>query len=315
MPRLMLVSLFVLLVSISASCKPAPVENVYRKEGRFPDGVNAPVAPLAVEWAGKMRTMGSAWLIEGSRGKLFTATHVVDGFFRRQVSMGGRECKIFLDGRAYDCVVDRRAPLSDAAVLRIVSQYELAELPRPYKIALEEAKVGDEVFIMGFHPHPREITEANERDGFSDRTVPIFRTFYEQRFGNRCSASEVVFDVLKAKVVGINEPVDFGEEERKKDPLGELKYSVNMYFSVETERNHKVSFAGLSGGMAVRLDKESESWEVVGLITAENPLELEYDESGALISPCGKSGVIADTLWVTPIAAVMDLVEYARQIR
>lgn len=298
---------------LTVSCKPPPVENVYRKESRFPDGIKASVALLTGEWAGKVRFIGSAWLIEGSRGGLFTAKHVIDSFFGKQISLGGRECKIFLNSRVYDCVVDRIAPLRDAAVLRIADQFNAAELPRPYRIASEQIKVGDEVFVMGFHLHPQEITEANEKEGFRDTIVPIFRTFYEQRFGNQCGVSEIVFDVLKAKVVRINERV-IVDKEQMDDPLGKLKHLVNMYFRVVTERNHKFSFGGLSGGVAVRLNENGEP-EAVGIITAEKPVELEYDEEGNLISPCGVSPMVADTLVATPIESVADLVVYAKQMR
>ena len=50
------------------ACGPPPAENIYRKERRFPSNVNVPVALVAAEWGGKPRVMGSAWLIEGSRG-------------------------------------------------------------------------------------------------------------------------------------------------------------------------------------------------------------------------------------------------------
>lgn len=301
------------LLAFAVACSPPPVENVYRKEGRFPDGINAPVASLVIEWAGKVRVMGSAWLIDGGGGAIFSAKRVTDTLMSSQIALGGRECKLFLlNGRVYDCVVVRVSPFRDAVVIRITSSFKLSELPNPYKIGTEGVKVGDWVSIQGLHPHPKEIRDANEREGFKDTVIPIFKTFYELRFGNECMDAEVVFDSIEAKVTGLDIHMKINDQEN--DPMVKLKYMVNTYFSVATYRNHKFSFGGLSGGVVVRLNKNGEQ-EAIGIITAEKPVELEYDGEGNLISPCGVSPMVVDTLMATPIESVADEVEYARRIR
>lgn len=293
-------------------CGPSDEEtNIYRRDRFFPGGLNVPVALVVGEWAGKPRIMGSAWLIDGGNGALFTAKHVTDAFMNDTIELGGSECKLFLNGRVYDCFVDRVPPLRDAAVLRISSPVNLAELPKPYKISAEKIvlNVGDKVSIQGLHPHLKEIRDANETEGFKDLVVPIFRTFYEQRFGNDCIDREVAFDNLEARIVKLNVRIRIDDQEN--DPMSELKYQENTYFQIITLRNHKFSFAGLSGGVAIRLNKNGEP-EAIGTITAERPVEFDYDKQGDLISPCGSLPLVADTIAITPIEAVKDLVEYAR---
>lgn len=294
----------------AAACGPPPVENIYRKGGYFPDGLNVPVAPLVIEWAGKVRVMGSAWLIEGGEGVLFSAKHVTDALMGGQIELGGRECKIFLNSSAYDCIVVRVSPHKDAVVLKLASPFKSSELPKPYKIGTEGVRVGDWVSIQGFHLHPKEIRDANEREGFKDTVIPIFRTFYGLRFGNECVDTEVVFDSIRARVTGSDIHIQVDDQEN--NPMGKLKYAVNTYFGVTTLRNHKFSFGGLSGGVVFRSSEGGEP-EVVGIITAEKPVKLEYDKEGNLISPCGMPPMVADTIMVTPIESVTDLIEYAKQ--
>ena len=100
----------VLFFGVLIACGPPPAENVYRKEGRFPGGLNVPVALLVAEWGGKPRVMGSAWLIDGGYGALFSAKHVTDAFLNSQIELGGSECKIFLNGRVYSSIVVQVPP-------------------------------------------------------------------------------------------------------------------------------------------------------------------------------------------------------------
>ncbi len=312
--RLVLFLIFVLCSSMLTSCNPPPVENLYRKEGRFPGGLNVPVALLVAEWGGKPRVMGSTWLIDGGRGALFTAKHVTDALMNSTIELGANECKVFLSGRVYTCFVDRVPPLRDAVVLKILGPFNSAELPTPYKISTEppKLKVGDTVFVQGFHSHLKEIRDINEKEGFRDMVVPILQTFYERRFGNECIDREIVFDSIEARVIKLNIRIKIDDQEN--DPMGELKYSANTYFSIVTSRNHKFSFGGLSGGVVVKLDKNGEP-EAVGIITAEKPVEFKYDKDGRLISPCGLPPLAADTLLITPIESVKELYDYARRMR
>ncbi len=305
-------TLYVFLLLAISACNSPPVENVYRKEGRFPGGVNVPVAFLVKEWAGKPIVMASGWLIEDGNGTLFSAKHFTDVFMNNTIELGANECKVFLNGKVYACVIAQIPPLRDAVVLKIISPFNQTELPKPYKISKTELRVGDKVFIQGFHPHPKEIRDINEKEGFNDVVVPIFQTFYERRFGNECIDGEIVFDSIEARVTALNVKIKI--DNQASDSMGELKYSANTYFSVVTLRNHRFSFGGLSGGVVVRLDKDGEP-EAVGIVTAENPVQLGHDKGGHSISPCGSPPLVANILMITPIESVKDLYDYARRIR
>ena len=54
--------------------------------------------------------------------------------------------------------------------------------------------------------------------------------------------------------------------------------------------------------------------EVVGIVTAEKPVILEYDKKGGVVDNSAQHSV-ADTIHVTPIESVRDLYEYARWMR
>ncbi|OGN08631.1 MAG: hypothetical protein A3J46_02935 [Candidatus Yanofskybacteria bacterium RIFCSPHIGHO2_02_FULL_41_11] len=302
------------MLGLIVGCDPSDEEtNIYRKGRYFPGGINVPVASLISEWAGKVRVMGSAWLIDGGNGALFSAKHVTDAFMGNIVELGGSECKVFLSGKIYDCTIARVPPLRDAVVLNISSPFKLSELPKPYKIAETKVKLGDQVFIQGLHLHSLEIRELNKKEGFGDFVVPIFKTFYGRRFGNKCNEREEVFHNIEAKVTALDVRIKIDDQEN--DPMGGLKYKTNRYFMVKTLRNHKFSFAGLSGGVAVRLSKNGEP-EAVGIITGEKPVELEYDKNRNLKnSPCGQPIMTADTIAVTPIESVSELIDYARYSR
>src|SRR3989344_1509358 len=295
MQKILLVLCLFVLVS---ACDAPPVENVYRKDGYFPGGLNVPVALIVVEWGGKPRVMGSGWLIDGGHGALFTAKHVTGALMNNTIELGANECKVFLAGRVYTCFVDQVPPLRDAVVLKIFSSIDQVKLLKPYKFPTTKLKVGDNVFVQGFHPHSSEITKSNMADGYRDLIVPIFKTFYERRFGDKCYEREIVFDNIEARVAELDTHVII--DDLKNDPLGKLKYFNNTYVRIVTLRNHKFSFGGLSGGVVARLNKDGEP-EAVGIITSEKPVEFKYDKDGHLISPCGTPPMVADTLSITPI--------------
>lgn len=307
----LLLAIWFLLSLLLIGCKPSPVENVYRKENRFQGGLNLPVAFLVSEWAGKPRILASGWLIEGSSGVLFSARHFSDAFVDDVVELGGSECKAFMGVRVYDCLVAQVPPLRDAVDLKLKGSFDPGQLPKPYKIATEKAKVGEKLFIQGFHPHPLEITDSNRKDGLNDKLIPILKDFYEFRMADPLVQKEIVFDNLEAKVIGINERIRINSEQH--DPLGNLKFEVNEYIKVVTVRNHKFSFGGLSGGVAIRLNSGGEA-EAVGIVTGEKPVRFGYDKKGQVIDKT-EHIAIYDTILITPIHSVKDLYEYARTLR
>lgn len=299
-----------LLLAVSA-CNSPPVENVYRKESRFPGGLNVPVAFLVNEWGGKPRVLASGWLIDGGNGTLFSARHFTDTFMNDIIELGANECKVFLRGRIYTCITVLVPPLRDAVVLKLFGSFNLEELPKPYKISTTKLAVGDRVFVQGFHPHPFGVTRSNLADGLKDLIVPILKTFYELRGADLSRQKEVVFDSLEAVVVDINAHIKVDHKES--DLLEEIKFQANKYIKVVTVRNHKFSFGGLSGGVAIRINDQG-VLEAVGIITAERPERLEYDKKGQLEGGSVHE-IVSDTLLITPIASVKDLYEYARKKR
>ncbi len=300
-------------------CGPPPVENIYRKEGRFPSSINAPVAFLVSEWGGKARVLASGWLIDGGNGTLFSAKHFTDVFINDTIELGANECKVFLSGKVYTCIVVQVPPLRDTVVLKILGSFNPAELPKPYKTPTTKLNVGDKVFIQGFHPHSSEITKSNMADGFKDLIVPILESFYELREADPSRQRKVVFDNLEGKRVKPD------PDSVRKNPLLDndekkalLEYENDSYIKVHMTRDHKFSFGGLSGGVA-----RNEKGEAVGIITAQDIFKFEYDKNGFFIDPHSgdqvrvirKKKQFFDTIYVTPIESVMDLYDYARKIR
>lgn len=307
------------LLLVVSACGPPSVENPYRKENRFPGGINVPVAFLVSEWAGKSRILASGWLIDGGNGTLFSAKHFTDVFLNNTIELGANECKVFLSGRIYTCIVVQVPPLRDAVVLKILGPFNRTELPKPYKISTTKLKIGDGVFIQGFHPHSAEITKSNMADGLNDLIVPILKTFYELREADSSRQREVVFDNLEGRVVkpdpeAVRKNPFLNDHEKK----ALLEFENGAYIKVVMARDHKFSFGGLSGGVML-----NEKGEAVGVITAQDILRFEYDEQGFFIDPDSgkridvfkKTKQFFDTIYVTPLESISDLTDYARQSR
>lgn len=303
--------LFVLLFAVFA-CNPPPIENIYRKEGRFPSNLNVPVAFLAAEWGGKLRGSGSAWLIDGGNGLFFSAKHVTDVLMNNIVELGAGGCKIFLsNGKVFTCTTVKVPPLRDAVVLRLLEPFNFEEMPKPYKISETKLKVGDKVFVQGFHSHPIYITESNKADGIEDVVVPILKNFYEIREADPFRQREVVFDSLEAIVVDTDVHINTDGDEP--GSIDAIRYKVNDYVEIVTTKNHKFSFGGLSGGVVVRINEQGVS-EAVGIVTAERAERWEYDKKGRLKGERIPI-IVSDTIMITPIHSVKDLYEYARRER
>lgn len=311
--------LAVFLLFVFYACNPPPVENAYRKESRYPSDLNVPVGLIVSEWAGKPRVMASSWLIYGGNGTLLSAKHFTDTFVNNIIELGANECKVFLNGRVYVCIVVRVPPLRDAVVLKILGSFDQVELPKPYKISTTKLKIGDKVFIQGFHPHPSKITKSNKVDGFGDQIVPILKNFYELREADLSRQREVVFDDLEGKRVkpdpdSIRKNPLLKDEEKK----ALLEVENDLYIKIHMARDHKLSFGGLSGGVAL-----NEKGEAVGVITAQDIFRFEYDKQGFFIDPhsgerlevFNKKKQLFNTIYITPIESIKDLYDYARQMK
>lgn len=298
-----------LLAVISACDSPADI-NYFREERIFPSTIEAPVAFLASEWSGRPRVMASGWLIDGGNGTLFTAKHFTDSISEDTIELGAKECKIFLNKRVYSCIVTKLPPLRDAVVIKILETFNPEEMPKPYRISDTKLKIGETVYIQGFHPHPYDIILSNNADGLKESIIPILGSFYKLRTLDK----EVVFDSLEAKVVDLDTHINIGIQGPTPTSEEEFIKKANSYIKVITTRNHKFSFGGLSGGVVIRINAKGEP-EAVGIVTAELPERLEYDKWGHFKTGPPVVKIVSDTLMITPIHSVKDLYDYARGLR
>lgn len=307
-----LLALTVMVGVLLSGCGPSDEEkNEYRRENKYPGRIDVPVAFLASEWGGMPRILASGWLVDKEQGMFLNAKHYTDVFMGDSIELGSGECKIFFNAKVYECYVVKVPPLRDASVLKISSPYNPADFPEPYKIAETPVKVGDTVYVQGFHPHSQKISESNTEEGFPDLIFPIRKLYYEVRMADPKKQMEIVFDSLEAKVTKINNHIRIDEGQLADDLL---KFELNTYFEVKTVRNHKFSFGGLSGGVVVRVRKDGQK-EAVGIITAEKPVRIEYDSKKRMIAPDFGNIPVADTLNITPIESVKDLLDYIKYQR
>lgn len=308
--------LAVLLFFVFA-CRPSQEEgNTFRREGRFEGGLDVPVAFLVNELAGQPRVLASGWLIEGSKGILFSAKHFTDDFMGRTIELGGGECRAFIKNMVFNCPILQVPPIRDAVVLELRGpQSYLDLLPKPYQISYEKINYGDMLVIQGLHPHPLMISKLNEVEGFKDYSMPILRDYYGVRMADPKQQREVVFDSLKGRVVKpdpaavLRNPL-MNDEEKK----AMLQYEDSSYIKVVMDRDHKFSFGGLSGGVALKNGK------AVGVITAQDPFRFELDKKGFFFVP-GQGRVANikaqpfDVIYITPIGSVKELAEYGKRVR
>lgn len=316
--RLAFFAVIFALILFFTGCSPSPDLgiNEFRKQGKFPTTVDLPVAFIATEWSGKSRIRASGWLVDGANGVLMSAKHFSDTFMGDIIELGASECKVFLSGRVYTCIIVKVQSTRDAVLLKLLDFVSPSELPEPYKISKKELATGDKVKIQGFHFHSREITESNKKDGINDLIIPVLESFYDLRAANPSNQSEVVFEDIKGVIVKpdpdstINDPFLDGEQKKTI-----LEFENNLYIKVRTDRDHKFSFGGLSGGVALNSRNEA-----VGVITAQDIFRFEYGKRSMFFGPHGEVIVVPrkqlfDTIYVTPIKSVMDLVIAARDMR
>lgn len=297
-----------LTVALSAifvmfGCGPTPERNVYRDEMRYPQDFVVSEAFLTLEWRDKPKVMASGFLISREHGIFMTAKHFTDAIG----SYGPDHCKLFFNGRVYNAVLLRVPPVRDAALLKITSPFNPADFPEPMPLAGEEPKIGEKIFFRGFHPHVYDVRQYNATRGQIDKVVDIFSTFYSVRMLDTSKESQVVFDNLEAHRV---KPGDLMVE----DPDA-LHYENDRYIKVRSVRDHLFSFGGLSGGAAI-----NEKGQVVGVNTAQDIYRFEFEGDWFKVDPSGTEARMVkrqmyDTLYITPIQSVAELINYARNYR
>lgn len=249
-----------------------------------------PVGSFVVTWGNDLKGSGSGFLVNREKGIFMTADHVVDAMHRH----GKNSADLFFNGKVYKAIAIKVLSLDDAALMQIVCSRKAlkiaaASFPDPFTLASARAGIGDRVVIMGIHPHSFLIRESNAEEGIPDRILPIASQYYKIIQNDVTEEKEMVFDSLSSIVVGLDEhaPTIAPEDRAKYDILEVMRDSANTYTRVKTLRDHKFSFAGLSGGPIL-----NERGELIGIVTKERicPLHLFSRD----IFPC-------ESVFFTPI--------------
>ena len=160
--------------------------------------------------------------------------------------------------------------------------FDPANFPEPFLLSGGgQLKVGDEVKILGLHPHPEKL-QANKV------LVGIMRGYYDMFW----EKEEFVFDELPATVINL------AKEVKNKDIQGSpsgFEFISNTYIEIRTTEDHQFSFGGLSGG-PVR-NKEG---EVIGVVTAGI-------EGGHIVEGFEIVYKPWNTLYITPVEELNNL--------
>ena len=252
-----------------------------------------------IEWNILPATLATCFLVNKEKGIFVTAKHFTDDL----EGLLTDEVKMFFNGKVYSSFVLGTAFLYDAVLLKLEEPFDFSDFPEPYRISKKPVSVGDKVFVRGFHPHPYLFSKEKALAGMPDVIVSIIEGYYGLTLHDEARRMEVVFGDLEAEVteLGYRAPIKRGSGRISR--LDAIRDAVNAYTVVKTKTNHKISFAGLSGGAVVN-DKE----ELVGIVTAEVPMRLEYDPDGKYIMHGGmKIKGVRDIIIVTPIETIKDL--------
>jgi len=295
-----------LLSFLLSSCDRLPKEN----KNYFQD-FSEPVAWLVIEGNGYPLIMASGFLVNREKGIIMTAKHFTDEL----PQFGGDRCKAFLNGKVYEVQLLKAPALRDAVLLRIRDKFNPADLPEPYPLAKERVAVHDKVFLRGFHPHPRWLTDFNKNKGVFDKIVPVLRDYYQIIMRDSTRLQEIVFEDIEGNVAKIDAKILVGTgEEGEVTPLDKLKSEANLYVKIVMRRNHGFSFAGLSGGPIV-----NSRGELVGILTAARAVRFKIDPEGFLVNTeddlSVRGQLIARTVQMTPIVFLRDLFLYADEIK
>ncbi|OGN07675.1 MAG: hypothetical protein A3B86_02450 [Candidatus Yanofskybacteria bacterium RIFCSPHIGHO2_02_FULL_38_22b] len=293
---------------LMVACGPPRLINEYKEGGYYPQEFKTNLAFLALEWAERQPyIVASGSLADRERGIFYTAKHFTDEFG----TFGPDYCKVFFNGKVYTARVVKVPPIRDAALIRIDSFFSSRDFPELLLVAKERPKVGDRVFIKGIHPHPHGIRALNEADGFPDRVIDIFRTYYGKVQRDLTKESQVVIDELEGIVVK-PDPAAIIKDDKLSDEIKSilLQHENESYIKVKMARDHRFSFGGLSGGVAA-----NDRGEVFGVITTQNPFRFERDESSFFFvqnhsQEGGTVKRVFDTIYVTPNEDIKELLKF-----
>lgn len=283
---------FVFLAVGCADKSPPKVESYYQP-------VKTREAECVIEWNNLPVTMATCFLVNKEKGIFVTAKHFTDdleGLLTDKV-------KMFFNGKVYSSFVLGTAFLYDAVLIKLEEPFDFSDFPEPYRIRKKPVSVGDKVFVRGFHPHPYLFSRDKAFAGMPDVIVSIIEGYYGLTLHDEARRMEVVFGDLEARVTELGYRAPIARGSGRLSRFDAIRDTINLYTVVKTRTNHKISFAGLSGGPVVD-DKE----ELFGIVTAEAPMWLEYDPDGKYIMPGGmRLKGVRDIIVVTPIETIKDL--------
>ncbi|OGM98788.1 MAG: hypothetical protein A2817_00245 [Candidatus Yanofskybacteria bacterium RIFCSPHIGHO2_01_FULL_39_8b] len=283
------------------------------KKGKtFNQDFTSDAAYLVLEKNDKPYIMASGFLVNKKSGIFITAKHFTDEFR----PLGADSCKVFFNGKAYMAELTRVPPTKDMAAIKISSPFNFHDFPEPMPRINKRPKTGEKVYIRGFHPHAYRIRERNKFEGFPDKVVPVFENYYGQIMKDLTKETQVVFDNLEGRAAE-SDPDSvrknrFLSDKQKKELL---KFENDNFIKIVMARDHKFSFGGLSGGLAVN-DRN----EVIGVITAQDIFRFEFDEHGLFFDPRSSYAPVIvkqffDTLYITPIEFMADIETYVETIK
>ncbi len=279
MRRFLVTAGFLLLFTIN--CGPDSQDtNQYKKEGRYPQDFKTQAALLVRERNDVINIMASAGLLDREKGLFFSAKHFVGG-------ENDGTMRVFFNGRVYDGILLTLPAITDIAIIKLDGNFNLAGFPEAYILG-GETKKGDEVFVIGIHPHPPELQEGKNK-------IPIFYFYYDMPW----SKDDFVLDRLETRVTNTSRQIS-----GKSIEGSNLEDITNTYVELKTGQDHKFSFGGLSGGPVVNTRNE-----VVGVTANETQGGLVLEkEKGIIYHPW-------DTLDIVPVAELKKLMPYLSGIK
>ncbi len=292
---------FVFVCFIFSSCGSRPDDNPIKHTPIYEQNFKSDIAWVVLEWNGKPENggWGSGFLVNKEKGAFYTNKHVGDVF--NQLGRGSH--KILFNGKVYNGVVVKTDILVDVALMQITDPFDSSEFPDPAPFAEEKVKVGDRVFVEGFHVHPYRIREKDIAEGYDFPLVPIFKSYYRLGTKNLDQEQEVVFERLEAEVTGVDKKTAI--QGQGTGIIQSLRNESNLYIEIKTLKDHKFSFGGLSGTV-VRNNKR----ETIGIFTA-GP-EEEYDPIAQSQDGFVLLKQVYRTANITPIEAVAKLKDYLK---
>ncbi|OGM99475.1 MAG: hypothetical protein A3B91_04165 [Candidatus Yanofskybacteria bacterium RIFCSPHIGHO2_02_FULL_41_29] len=270
------------------------------RSNTYDQNFKSDIAWVVLEWNCKPYGYGSGFLIDKEKGAFYTNKHVSNMFD----ALGKGSHKIFFNGKVYNAAIVRPHLLVDVALVKITDSFDFSEFPDTAPIADSEPITGDSVWIEGLHPHPLNVREADEADGFKFLALSVYKDHYRLSSKENEDKTEIVFEKFEALIEVADTNIKIGGQGQSM--VQDIRNLSNLYMGIRTKKDHRFPFGGLSGTV-VRNSKG----ETVGIMTGEST-EADYDKDK--VQPLGNGYFVAERVYkmaaITPIKAVNDLKKY-----